>query len=134
MKNLFLLFFIAFSTVSGFSQIPEKANTITITLPDSATANEKVLKVLASKDYTIKDANKTVINTAAKTLKSNTRLSLTAKIKGAEVALTGFILIATEGSKRIEYKGVKGTPFMNAWEEMDKVAKALGGKVSYEIK
>jgi hypothetical protein len=134
MKNLLLLLLITFASVSAYSQIPEKANTITVTLPDSATVNEKVLKVLASKDYTIKDANKSVINTTAKTLKGNTRVSISAKIKGAEVSLTGLILIATEGSKRVEYKGAKGTPFMNAWEEMDKVAKALGGKVKYEVK
>jgi hypothetical protein len=136
MKKLLLLLIVTFVGISVYAQIPEKANTITITLPDSNNVNEKILKVLNSKDYTLKsgEKNATVINTAPKTLKNNTRVSLNIQVKGTDLILTGMILIATEGSKRIEYKGTKGTPIMSAWEEMDKVAKAFGGKMKYEVK
>jgi hypothetical protein len=136
MKNILLLFILTFVYTSGNAQgVPEKANTIIITLADTNTINEKILKVLTGKDYPVK-SNKASSSILAgpKTLKNNTRVSLNAQIKGAEIILTGKILIATEGSKVIEYKGAKGTPIMAAWEEMDKVAKALGGKVRYEVK
>jgi hypothetical protein len=137
MKHLLLVLLLAFATTLVYSQEPPaKANTITITLTDSTNINAKVLKVLNSKDYTIKNADKasSVINTEPKTLKNNTRVTFIIKIKGAEITLTGKIVIATQGSTNIEYKGAKGTPIMTAWEEMDKVAKALGGKMKYEIK
>lgn len=136
MKNLLIVFILTFIYVTAYSQdIPAKANTITITLPDSNNVNEKISKVLTSKDYQVSASkSSSEISTAPKTLKNNTRVTLYAKIKGTEVVLTGKIVIAAQGSMPIEYKGNKGTPIMNAWEEMDKVAKALGGKVKYEVK
>ena len=136
MKNLLLLFILTLVYATGYTQdIPAKANTITITLPDSNTVNEKLSKILTSKDYQVKtDKASSEISTAPKTLKNNTRVTLNAKIKGPEVVLTGRIVIAAQGSMPIEYKGNKGTPIMIAWEEMDKIAKALGGKVKYEVK
>jgi hypothetical protein len=135
MKNLFLLFIIAFANSYGLAQdIPAKANTITITLPDSNNVSDKLVDVLTKKDFIIKSADKSGVSTTAKTLKNSSRISLDAKIKGTDIVLKGMILIASQSSMPIEYKGAKGTPIMNAWEEMDKVAKALGGKVKYEVK
>ncbi|HSZ24562.1 MAG TPA: hypothetical protein VK766_02530 [Cytophagaceae bacterium] len=137
MKSLVLLFaFIVFVNVIGNAQdIPAKSNAIVVVLPDSNKVSDKILKVLTAKEYTITPGkNPSVITTAAKTLKSNTRVVWNVNIKGAEVILTGKIVVAGQGSMTIEYKGTKGTPMMNGWEEMDKIAKALGGKVSYEIK
>ncbi len=136
MKKLLLSFIIAFTTLLGYAQgIPEKTSTIIITMPDSNTVNEKVLKVLTSKDYTInKGKNPLLITTAPKSLKGNVRVVLNAQLKGADIILTGKIVIAAQGGMAVEYKGTKGTPIMNAWEEMDKIAKAFGGKVAYRIK
>ncbi len=134
MKNLLLVFLLAFTTVTVYAQVPEKAKTIIITLPDSNTVADKVTKVLTSRDYTVQAAGKTpsVITTAAKTLKTNARVIYTAQIKGADVLLTGRMVVAGQSSMIIEYKGAKGTPIMTGWEEMEKIAKALGGKVKYE--
>jgi hypothetical protein len=134
MKNLLLVFFLAFTTVAAYAQVPEKAKTIIITMPDSNAVSDKVIKVLTSRDYTVQAAGKTpsVITTAAKTLKTNARVIYTAQLKGADVLLTGRIVVAGQSSMIIEYKGAKGTPIMTGWEEMEKIAKALGGKVKYE--
>jgi hypothetical protein len=137
MKKLFLLFtIIAFTNILGVAQdIPAKTNTIVITLSDSLKMNEKVSKVFTSKDYTINAGkNPNIIATGAKTLKNNTRVSMNAQIKGAEIVLTGKIVVAGQGNINIEYKGTKGTPIMIAWEELDKIAKAFGGKVKYEVR
>ena len=137
MKHLLLLILTVFIGTWAYSQgIPEKANTIIITLPDSNQVQEKVLKALSDRDFPVTKPAKgaTRITPGVKTVKNNTRVGLTADIKGAEVILTGKIIITGQGNLNIEYKGSKGTPIMNAWEEMDKVAKALGGKIKYEVK
>ncbi len=120
---------------SHAQEAPEKANTVIISYTDSAGALSKVQKVLEDKGYTIKKSSKpTIITTEAKTLKNNSRISLAAESKGKDVLLTGNIVVVAQGNMRIENKGKKGTPLANAWEELDKVAKSLGGKISYEIK
>ena len=137
MKKLLLLFFLTFSATLLFGQdIPEKANTIVVTFADSSNLQEKISKVFTEKDYKVKTTSKTAkkIVTGPKTLKGDTRVALAADIKGAEVFLTGSIVVAAQSGMKVEYKGKKGTPIMNAWEEMDKVAKALGGKITYEVK
>ena len=134
MKNLLLVFLLAFTTLSVYAQVPEKAKTIIITMPDSNTVNDKVTKVFTSRDYTVQSTGKkaSVISTAPKTLKTNARVVYTAQLKGADVLLTGRIVVAGQSSMNIEYKETKGTPIMIGWEEMEKIAKALGGKVKYE--
>lgn len=135
MKNLLLLFVITFISSMGYTQgIPEKANTITITLADSNAVKEKVLKVFSGKDYPIAKNSSSSISTGAKTLKNNTRVLFNAQLQGAEVILTGSISIAGQGGMPIVNKGVKGSNSMIAWEEMTKIAKALGGSVKYEVK
>ncbi len=135
MKNYLLLNLLLFMFNISYSQeIPAKANTIVIAMPDSNNLNKKIMDVLAHNGYTIKSTSKvsSVTSTEPKTLK-NTRLTLNATTKGREVFLKGQIFIAGQESLNLEYKGNKGTPIMNAWEEMEKVAKAMGGKLRYEI-
>ena len=132
MKKLFFLFVFAFMSVLAYSQsAPEKANTIIITLPDSNTASAKVIKALQARDYTASEKNK-VITTAARTLKNGARVSYNAQLKGTEVYLTGKILVAGQTNMVIANQGAKGTPILNGWEEMEKIAKEIGGKVQYK--
>jgi hypothetical protein len=136
MKSILSLFLLVFISVAAYGQeIPVKANTIVITLADTSHLRETILKVLAEKDYTVKNTAKasSTIFTNAKTLK-NCRVSLITDVKGSEVLLTGNIVVVGQGNMRIENKGAKGTPILAAWEEMDKVAKAFGGKLKYEIR
>jgi hypothetical protein len=137
MKKTLLLALFCLIGIAGFSQgIPEKANTIIITYPDSNRVYDKVMSVLTEKEYIVKgNKSTTKIITSPKTLKGGkTRVSLVVEIKGAEVWLSGNIVVAAQDNLKIEYKGNRGTPIMDAWEEMDKVGKALGRKLKYEVK
>lgn len=132
MKNLFLLIAFVFATALSYGQsVPEKSNTIVVTLADSNKVSDKVVKALSGRDYTPTVNKNSTVTTAPKTLKNGARVGYTAQIKGNEVALTGKILVAGQSNMMIEYKGKKDSPIMNGWEEMEKIAKALGGKVSY---
>jgi hypothetical protein len=135
-KKILILFFIMFSIIRIHAQtIPEKANTIIITMPDSAAAREKVLKVLADRGYTASPGKtSSVISSPPKTLKNGARVGYNFQMKGKEIILTGTLPVAGQPNMNISYNGNKGTPIMNGWEEMDKIAKALGGKVKYEKK
>jgi hypothetical protein len=136
MKKLILLLFVVASFITkGYSQVPEKSNTIVITLADSNGVKEKILKVLADKDYTVSSGKTSpTIITAPKTLKNGARVYYNFQIKGAEIILTGKLPVAGQSTMSISYQGKKGTPVMNGWEEMDKIAKAFAAKVRYEIR
>lgn len=132
-KIKLILFFLCLQTWAHAQGIQDMANTIIITLKDSTTAREKVLKTFAAKEYNVKSPGKVTKNLAAdpKTLKSKTRIALNAEIKGVDVYLTGKIVFTGQEGITIQHKGEKGTHALYAWEEMDKVAKAIGGAVSY---
>jgi hypothetical protein len=137
MKKLILLLnILIFSTGLGYAQqIAEKSNAIITTQPDSIGLREKVLKVLADKDYTVSSGKTAaIITTAVKTLKNGTRVTYSFQTKGADIIITGKISVAAQGAMIISYQGKKGTPIMNGWEEMDKIARAFGGKIRYEQK
>ena len=126
---------ISATTWGNAQQVPEKSNAIIITMSDSIGLKEKVLKVLADKDYTV-NSGKTAkfIATAPKTLKNGTRVSYNFQFNGATIIMTGGLPVAGQSTQKIVYQGKKGTPVMNGWEEMDKIAKTFGGKLSYETK
>ncbi len=136
MKKLILMVSILFSAITfGYTQAPEKSNAIIITMSDSASLKEKVLKILADKDYTV-SSGKTAVNiiTAPKTLKNGARVYFTFQFKGNQIIMTGMLPVAGQSTMKISYQGKKGTPIMNGWEEMDKLAKLFLGKISYETK
>ena len=137
MKYLFPLFllFITLVSVGNAQDVPEKSNAIVLTQADSVGLREKVLKVLSDKDYVV-NSGKTapIITTTAKTLKNGARVHFSVQIKGKEIILTGKLPVAGQSTMTIAYQGKKGTPIMNGWEEMEKIAKALGGKITYTIK
>jgi hypothetical protein len=137
MKKQLLVLLIIFTGTLGYAQnIFPKSNTIVITTSDSTDLSEKILRILMKNNYIVKDLNKTSkdITTEIKLVKGDTKVSLNTKIKGAEIILTGKVNIPTQGNRPIEYKGNKGTPIMNAWDEMEKMAKAFGGKLKYETR
>ena len=137
MKKLILLFVIStFALTLGYAQqVPEKSTTIVSTQADSIGLKEKVLKVLADKGYTLLSTkNPQVISTAAKTLKGGARVQYNIQIKCADIFISGKIPVSGQAGAVISYQGKKGTPIMDGWEEMDKIAKALGGKIRYELK
>ena len=132
-KITLFFIFIFLHTFSQAQGIPDMANTIVITLKDSTTAREKVLKTFSFQGYTFKNPNKAtkVISIDPKTLKNKTRVGFYAEVKGAEVFLTGKIVFTGQEGITIQHKGEKGTHARYAWEEMDKIAKAIGGTLAY---
>jgi hypothetical protein len=137
MKKLLLVFLLGLLSASIFGQAaPENSNTIILSASDSVQAKTTILKVLESRGYKIKVNPKTpnTITTVPKTLKENTRLSVTATIEGPEVILSGNLSIAGQSGMRVENKGKKGTPILTAWDEMEKIAKAMGGPAKFEIR
>jgi hypothetical protein len=137
MKKLSLLiFFMVFGLITVYSQgAPENVNTIIITISDSNTVKAKIVSVLEDRGYTVNSAKTAkVINTAAKTLKNGTRVAYSIQIKGTEVFITGALPVAGQAGTKIANKGNKGTPMMNGWEEMNKIAKEIGGSIKYELK
>lgn len=137
MKHLFsLLFLFLFSILTGYSQdVPEKANTIIVTVSDSLTIKEKIESILEGKGYTVNQGkSSTLITTAPRTLKNGTRVSFKFEVKGSEVFITGFLPVAGQSGTQISYQGNKGTPMMNGWEEMTKIAKELKSPLKYDKK
>jgi hypothetical protein len=137
MKNLLvLLFMMAFGTITGYTQdVPEKANTVIVKVSDSITIREKIVSLLESKGYSVNSAKTAkVITTAPRTLKNGTRVVYSFNVKGPEVFVTGSLPVAGQPGTQIAYKGNKGTPMMNGWEEMTKIAKELKGTIKYEVK
>ncbi len=133
MKKI-LLFLALFTCATSWSYAQaDKANTIVITVSDSNTVKQKVTAVFTDREYTFAPGkNPSLLSTAAKTLKSGTRVSYQVQLKGAEVVLSGKIMVAGQSNMIIVNNGAKGSPFVNGWEEMEKIAKAIGGKVKYE--
>ncbi len=125
MKNLLLLFLFVFATTLSYAQdVPAKSNTIVITLADSNGVSDKVIKALKGRDYTVNTSkNPNSLSTAARTLKNDTRVLFLVLIKGNEIALSGKLPVAGQSNMPIEYKGSKGSPSMNGWDEMEKIAK-----------
>lgn len=134
-QNVLLLFLFVMLVGNSYAQnIPEKANTIIVTVDGDAA--DKVNKVLTKQGFTVKQdkKNPSLYNTDPKTIKNNTRVALSAEVNGNEVVIKGRITATGQSSLPIEYKGAKGTAAMNAWEEMEKAAKALGTNVKYEVR
>lgn len=137
MKQIYLLACSFLLTLNLCAQqIPEKANTLLIIFADSTNLSAKVITALEKNDYAVKNLKKSLVHISSepKTLKSNTRVALTADLNGKVISLTGRLVYTGQEPVKVEYNGKKGTPVMMAWEEMQKVAKTLGGVVSYERK
>jgi hypothetical protein len=137
MKKLVLIFLMGILSATTFGQsAPENSNTIIISASDSSQAKANTLKVLESRGYKVKVDSKTpnIITTVPKTLKENTRLSVNADIQGSEIILTGHLSMAGQAGLGVENKGKKGTPIYTAWNELEKIAKALGGPAKFEIR
>ncbi len=136
MKKIILPFLvIALTSALAYAQqTTEKATTIIATQADSIGLKDKVLKLLADKDYTVVAGKiPTTITTAAKTLKNGARVHYIFQLKGADIILSGKLPVAGQASMSMTNQGKKGTPIANGWEEMEKLAKALGGEIRYTV-
>lgn len=133
---LFITCTFLFSLKLQAQEIPEKANTVLLTFNDSTNLSVKLTKALEQNDYLVKNVKKSRVHISSepKTLKSNARVAIIGDISGYVISLSAKMVYTGQEAVKVEHNGKKGTPVMMAWEEMEKVAKSLGGKVSYERK
>ena len=133
MKKLLVLISLFASITMSFAQAPEKATTVIVTMTDSVGLREKITKVLTDRGYTISSGKTaTIITTAPRTLKNDARVAYFLEIKGKEIFITGKLPIAGQSAFPIANQGKKGTPILNGWEEMEKIAKAFGVAIRYQ--
>ena len=136
---LLLPLLVALPSVSLAQTVPAKgANTVAVMLPDSGiVAWKKTAQVLTMRGYGMKATDKDLLtlSTDSKPAGRAGEVVIRATVIGRTVMLGGNFntgIINTSGS-RITYRGMQGSPFMIAWEELNDVAKALGGTLTYKI-
>ena len=136
---LLLSLLVALPFVSLAQTVPAKgANTIAVMLPDSGiVAWKKTAQMLTMRGYGLKATDKDLLtlSTDGKPAGRAGEVVIRATVIGRTVMLGGNFntgIINTSGS-RITYRGMQGSPFMSAWEELNDVAKALGGTLTYKI-
>jgi hypothetical protein len=127
----------------------KKANTIVITTQDSLnTAYKKFAQAILEAGYTIDRADKELyfINTKARPVG---RMGLQESVQASLKPVSGSTMILLSGTfaspsmaamsplmagdSKVEYKGMKGSPIMACWEELQRVAKLYqGGALTYK--
>lgn len=137
MKTLLICCLLLFSAPVFAQSGPVKgANQIQVQLPDSGVvAWKRVAQVLSSRGYGIKASDKDLltISTDARRIKRAGDVTLSAAVQGTRVILSGgFSNGVGATSERIAYRGMKGSPFMAAWEELEAVSRELGGTSTYK--
>jgi hypothetical protein len=128
------------------SAIPKKANCIIITDTISQlNYYNKITDILFESGYGILNSDKAsgTITTTEKAFKNGT-VKLAILIKDNRVVLRGDWKdnisldlggVSAEPSWAIiSFQGMKNSPYLNAWNEMNKVALAIGTKIEYLIK
>lgn len=110
------------------------ANTIIIALPDSGLAAwDKTSTTLAQQGFIMKaSAPPLTLATEPKVTVQAGNIAISAQVQGSNVLLRGTSSAANSASPApIEYRGRKGKATLLAWDQLDAVAKALGGKMEY---
>jgi hypothetical protein len=127
---------------------PKKSNTIIIeTTDDYPTTLRKMVGILSEHGYGVQTIDKDlgILTTTFKGAKSgniglslhvregeSTSIIMRGTLDSFDLTLYG---VTSDTNSSIEYKGMKGSPMMKAWEEMAAVAKAYpGAKLTYASK
>jgi hypothetical protein len=126
--------------------ISNKANCIIIT--DSLTQQDyfkKITELLFESGYGVLNSDKEIgtITTGEKAFKNGT-VKLNILIKDYRVVLRGdwkdnisielYGVTAEQSWAVITHKGMKNSPYLNAWNEMNKIAVQIGSKREYLVK
>lgn len=86
--------------------------------------------------YGFKSTDKELLtlNTEGKSVARTGQGVIHATVIGRTVLLDGSFdtHFADDGPTRITYRGMQGSPFMVAWNELSEIAQALGGTVEYK--
>ncbi len=99
-------------------------------------------QVLFTKGYSINNIDTMFISTAEKTVEKSVMIIklLIARINGntylkaqgkTSSTITLFGATVQDDFSPVEFRGMKGSPLMQAWNEMNKIAKELSDNVTY---
>jgi len=143
MKIITIFFFLAIPIVT-FSQVtkpPKKASKIIVLIKDSDnTLLNRIAKILFDKGFTIDTKDETSKILSTKEFAPNHPslfIKIRASINDSGVVFTGtYAWTLTAGLHPqdytpIEYRGMKGSAAMQAWNSFDAVAKMFGDKIVY---
>jgi hypothetical protein len=141
---MLFIFLIATSIISLSQEIPPKANTIVII--DSLSQEQfyyKITDILFESGYGVLSSDKVAgtITTTPKPIKAGT-VKLNILIKNKKVYIRGELQwlaidlggVTDNSPMVIDYKGMKNSPAMKAWNEMKNIADQIPGKKEYLIK
>ena len=145
MKAIFLtlIIFYVFHVGSLGQTVPKRANVINIELADSSSITS-VTRLLVEYGYGIQhlDRQAGVITTTPKSVKRAGEVRLIISIgsgkaiirgsyKGVAVTLNN---VTDDSWSEIDYRGIEGSPTMSAWNEMMRIAKAIGPNITFAQK
>jgi hypothetical protein len=125
-------------------EIPKKANTIIISTSLSKDQlYGRITEILFENGYGILNSDKSIatITTTNKPIKAGA-VKLNFLIKDSKVSVRGDLYgisieingVTDNGPSIVDFRGMKGSPALNAWNEMQKIADLIPGTKVYLIK
>ena len=144
MRRLSILIITLSLCLNIFGQdIPKRANTIMVEAADTITMTS-ITKLLVEHGYGIQHSDKDagVITTTSRSVKragetkliislNNNKATVRGTYHSTSIAIGNVI---DDSWQTIDYRGLKGSPSMEAWNEMFKIANAIGGRLTFEVR
>lgn len=113
---------------------PAKANTIIVTLPDSGqVAWRRIAQALIDRGYSIKNSDKDLLllTTEGKQTGRAGAITVSVSLKGNQATVRATQFLGSFGMMQVDYRGMKGSPNLLGWQELEAAAKAFGGTLAY---
>jgi hypothetical protein len=135
---LFFMFSMVFFGAFG-QNFPIKRDNVILVKSDSSAAvlHKLILKALAKGEWVVErtDYEVLTVSTDWKNLRRGTDARLHVFVEtdgnGSKAIVRGDLRTPELGESRIDFRGMKGSPALDAWEALDGFSKILGGLVSY---
>ena len=118
---------------------PKRANTILVALPDSGVvAWQSAVRAALGRGFVLKNNSKEFLtfSTELLSIKPGLQVGVSGFVRGRTVVLTGVFLVPGFDTvpSAIVYRGMAGSPFMDAWGAFEALAKSLGASIAYEAR
>ena len=143
MKNFLCFVITVILSVPCFAQSsavpPKRANTILVALPDSGVvAWQSAVRAALGRGFVLKNNSKEFLtfSTELLSIKPGLQVGVSGFVRGRTVVLTGVFLVPGFDTvpNAIVYRGMAGSPFMDAWGAFEALAKSLGASITYEAR
>lgn len=144
--NKFLLFLPLLFSIATYGQTPPKKSSkiIVLTKDTSNTAINQIARALFERGYTIDTKDEQLKHIVTKERPNKNSITLTkirASINDTAIVFTGVMAIAVEFNlggvttkqtfDPVTYSGMKKSYMMEAWNELDAIARQFGDKIVY---